>query len=393
MKIEIISVFLAGLVSFISPCVISIIPLYLAYFSKNDKNRIERVIKTILFCFGLLSVYFIISLFINGIGAIINKYSVYLSLIAAIILVFMGLVQLDILEIKIFKKTKDFNSDRMGSLNYLKTFIMGFLFGLSWTPCISPTLTAIITLSIASTSLLSSFYILIYGLGFTLPFIILSLLSDKFINALSKNQDNYKFFIKAMAVLLIILGLKMFFDSANQLSRNTVIAPIISSKKQMSSNENKIENKAKIHFLEDFSISDQHDNILSNDSFKDKYLMINFMTSWCTYCKAQRPLLEELATKYQDDLNVVIVMSDVANADGTNIKEYAKDFKLPVLDDKGGDLFGFFGVRAFPYAYFIGPKGEIIGSIPGAVSRVKELESSFESVKDIYVKEIKDSVN
>jgi cytochrome c-type biogenesis protein len=170
--------FLAGLISFLSPCVLPLIPGYISYISgtsfdklvKREKNFV--VIKTIFFAFGSTASF---------IGKFFLTNSSILRIIAGIIIIFFSLQLLGIINLKFMNKDIRIFTDQY-SHNLAFPFLVGAAFGFGWTPCIGPILGSILALAAIEENISKSVLLLsFYSLGLAIPFVISGVLIDKFL--------------------------------------------------------------------------------------------------------------------------------------------------------------------------------------------------------------------
>ena len=179
--------FLAGLISFLSPCVLPLIPGYISYISgttfdklvKKEKNFV--VIKTIFFTLGFSFVFIVFASTASFIGNFFLTNSNILRIIAGLIIIFFSLQLLKIINLKFMNKDIRIFTDQY-SHNLAFPFLVGAAFGFGWTPCIGPILGSILALAaieenIRKSALLLSFY----SLGLAIPFVISGVLIDKFL--------------------------------------------------------------------------------------------------------------------------------------------------------------------------------------------------------------------
>ena len=144
---EYLFTFLEGIASFISPCLLPMIPIYISYFiGENEDNKNNKaIINSIGFVLGFTSVFIILSIFASTFGSFVSKQIEYIKIFFGILIILLGLNYIGILKINFLNKTKrlKFNKE---NLNFFKSFIFGFLFSISWTPCIGSFLSSALLL-------------------------------------------------------------------------------------------------------------------------------------------------------------------------------------------------------------------------------------------------------
>ena len=179
--------FLAGLISFLSPCVLPLIPGYISYISgttfdklvKKEKNFV--VIKTIFFTLGFSFVFIVFGSTASFIGKFFLTNSNILRIIAGLVIIFFSLQLLEIINLKFMNKDIRIFTDQY-SYNLAFPFLVGAAFGFGWTPCIGPILGSILALAAIEENISKSVLLLsFYSLGLAIPFVISGVLIDKFL--------------------------------------------------------------------------------------------------------------------------------------------------------------------------------------------------------------------
>ena len=205
--------FLAGLISFLSPCVLPLIPGYISYISGNSLEKIKErkknliIFKTIFFTLGFSFVFIILGLSASSLGKFFLNNSNTFRIFAGLIIIFFSLQMLGFINFKFMNKDIRFFSNKYNN-SYIFSFLLGAAFGFGWTPCIGPILGSILTLAAIEQSISRGVLLLsLYSLGLAIPFIISGILLDKFITV-SKNFKKYLPIInKFGGSILLLTGL------------------------------------------------------------------------------------------------------------------------------------------------------------------------------------------
>ena len=208
--IEFFIAFGAGLISFLSPCVLPLIPGYISYISGQSlQNILEskkiNLFSLILFCLGFSSVFVILGASASFLGNILLQNSEFLRIIAGIIIIIFSLQLIGILKIPYLNFEKRF--DAKESKNILFPYVIGVAFGFGWTPCIGPILGSILALAAIEETLSRAVILLIsYSLGLAIPFVLSGYLIQKFL-LFSKNfKKNINLISKIGGITLLITG-------------------------------------------------------------------------------------------------------------------------------------------------------------------------------------------
>lgn len=224
-------VFLEGFLSFFSPCVLPLIPVYISYLAGNGKKissdgtviykRKIVLINTLFFVLGISSVFFLLGLSFSALGTFFNQNRVLFSRIGGIIIITMGLVQLDLIKLNFLKMEKRIHLElNTGKMNPIIAYVMGFTFSFAWTPCVGPALSSVLILaSNASNAFSGNLLVLIYTLGFIIPFVILGLFTTEALNFFKEKRNLVKYTIKAGGIILIIIGIMTFTGTFANISR------------------------------------------------------------------------------------------------------------------------------------------------------------------------------
>ena len=205
--------FLAGLVSFLSPCVLPLIPGYISYISGTSLNKITDkkrnliVVKTIFFTLGFSFVFIALGSTASLIGKFFLINSNIFRIVAGVIIIFFSLQIMEIINFKFMNKDiRIFTDKYSNSLAF--PLLVGVAFGFGWTPCIGPILGSILTLASIEENINKSILLLsFYSLGLAIPFIISGVLIDKFL-FFSKNFRKYiSAIIKGGGAILLLTGI------------------------------------------------------------------------------------------------------------------------------------------------------------------------------------------
>ncbi len=209
---EYLFTFLEGIASFISPCLLPMIPIYISYFiGEEEKNSTKKIINALGFVIGFTLVFLILSIFASSLGILISNNIKYIKIAFGIIIIFLGLNYMEIIKLKFLNKYKVFNADKK-NLNFFKALIFGVVFSVSWTPCIGTFLSSALLLVAKHQDMLKGILLmLIYSIGLGIPFIISVVLIEKLKQAFDIIKKNYNIIKKVSGAILIIIGIYTIF--------------------------------------------------------------------------------------------------------------------------------------------------------------------------------------
>ena len=219
--------FSAGLASFIAPCILPMIPAFLAYISgttlteiNNDQktnfkiNKINIIANTIFFVLGFSVIFSTLGVLINSIlSENINQISNSLNGIAGIIIVTFGIFLIASTKINSLNKERKFQIKNFKS-SYPMSFVFGLAFAIAWTPCVGPILGTILTLA-ATTPSISFTLLLAYSIGLGIPFILIGIFFSKSTKIISSMTKHLKYYNIVLGGFIILLGILIF---TNQLA-------------------------------------------------------------------------------------------------------------------------------------------------------------------------------
>ena len=208
--IELLIAFGAGLISFLSPCVLPLIPGYVSFISGKSlqdilKSKKINILPLILFCFGFSTVFIILGASASFLGQTLLQNSEILRIIAGIIIIIFSLQLIGFINIGYLNLEKRFEARK--SQNILFPYTIGLAFGFGWTPCIGPILGSILALASIEETLSKAILLLsFYSIGLAIPFVLSGYLIQKFL-LFSKNfKKNINLISKIGGIILLITG-------------------------------------------------------------------------------------------------------------------------------------------------------------------------------------------
>jgi cytochrome c-type biogenesis protein len=222
-----LAAFLAGILSFLSPCVLPLVPGYVSLISgatvedlQSPERRLLRTVMlhSITFVLGFSVVFIALGAVATGIGQVVNEYHSLLSKIAGIIVIVFGLHLTGIWKIKALYADKRLHDVKGGS-SALGSFAVGFAFAFGWTPCIGPILATILVLAGAQQTVLKGIVLLaVYSLGLAVPFLLTSLGVDRFLSFYGRFRRHLHTVEVVSGILLIAVGVLIFLNNLRLLS-------------------------------------------------------------------------------------------------------------------------------------------------------------------------------
>ena len=390
-NINFILVFLGGIFSFFSPCIIPLLPVYMSYLSGNTAvtdengnlsyNQKKVFIHTIFFILGISAAFFILGLSFSKLGGFFNSNRVLFTRISGVLILFLGLFQIGLLKNNFMEREHRIGFDSK-EINPLIAFIIGFTFSFAWTPCIGPVLsTVLIMASGAKTAFMGNMLILVYTLGFVIPFLLLGVFTTKILNFLKAKKSFLKYSIKISGTILIIIGIMTLSGfnlnilAAGQQPQNANADYI--AKAEEPAKEDKEEKLPAF----DFELKDQYGNTHKLSDYKGKVVFLNFWATWCPPCREEMPHIEEIYKEYGYNKNNVVILGAASPATAENpspqdeseekIKAFLtkNNYTFPVVFDVKGEIFRNYYINAFPTTFMIDREGNMMGYVAGGLSK------------------------
>ncbi len=218
---------LAGLVSFLSPCVLPLVPPYLAYLGgstideMSDDGAINNAVwrRTVLaaLCFvaGFTTVFVLLGAGASVAGQFIQAYKRELGMVAGGVIILFGLHFLGLLRINALYKEARYHADMQGA-SFAGAFLIGLAFAFGWTPCVGPVLATVLTLAAQEKSLGSGVWLLfVYSLGLGIPFVLAAVAIRPFLGFMARFRRHLGLMEKVMGVALVLTGLLFLTGSIN----------------------------------------------------------------------------------------------------------------------------------------------------------------------------------
>ena len=375
------ALFLEGLLSFFSPCVLPLVPLYIGYLTSGiDTNlskakvRIQTTVRTLFFVLGISTVFFLAGLGSSALRYFFQKNTIFFSIIGGFLLILFGLFSLGIIDIPFLQREHRIVSFKQNKNGIIRSYLLGFFFSFAWSPCVGPLLaSAMLKSASAESALIGWLYIGCYTLGFIIIFILLGLFTEEVLMLLKKHTNIVRYTKIIGGIVVLCMGIYML---------NTGFTSIKALENKTSDNTTVVENSNDENLTDiekySFTLKDNKGNDVTLSEYKGKTVVLNFFATWCTYCKMELPSLEEINNTRDDIVIFLVATPDIGN-EGS--KEYIESFmeengySMTVLYDETGEVVSKYNVSGLPTSFFFKPDGSVLGYVPGYVE-----ESSLISI-------------
>ena len=367
-SISAVTVFIQGLLSFFSPCVLPLVPLYLGYLAggvgagtdsagssdgrpdvagsdagAGKRQKLRLFFRVLCFTIGISAAFFILGLGASAAGSFFSEQRMLFARIGGILIVLFGLYQLGV-----FGSSKLLGGEHRiplrlekMSMSPVTALIMGFTFSFAWTPCVGPALTSVLLMAgSAQTSALGFLLIGVYTLGFILPFLAAGIFTAQLLGFFRRHMKAVRYTVKIGGVLMILMGVLMFTGKMNDITgylssvqtgteqetetdrtedgenaQSDVNAEENagadqSGVEETQESEDEAEQQKTPAPLADLELTDQFGNTHTLSDYKGKVIFLNFWATWCGPCRNEMPDIQKLYDEYSaqgEDAEVVIL--------------------------------------------------------------------------------------
>ena len=208
--------FLEGIITFISPCLLPMLPVYVSYFAGGAERNTKKTLKNALgFVLGFTVVFVMMGALAGTVGSFLTKYQVAVNIVTGLVVVFFGLNFLGVFKLNLFT---GMNSTRTtDNLSFFSSMLFGIVFSVGWTPCVGAFLgSALMMASQQGKVLQGIFMLLTYSLGLGLPFVFSAVMIDKLKSTFDFIKKNYKIINIICGVILLAVGVLMMSGLLNK---------------------------------------------------------------------------------------------------------------------------------------------------------------------------------
>lgn len=204
-----IIVFLEGIITFVSPCLLPMLPVYISFFAHGENNRRKTLYNALAFIAGFTAVFLLLGAFAGTVGAMLQRYKTAVNIITGGIVVILGLNFSGLLQIGFLNRTKKLDME-IKSESVFSTFLFGMVFSIGWTPCVGAFLgSALMLASERGTAWEGVLMLFVYSMGLGIPFILSALLLDKLKETFQFIKKHYLWINRIAGILLVIVGISM----------------------------------------------------------------------------------------------------------------------------------------------------------------------------------------
>ena len=371
MSVPALTVFVQGILSFFSPCVLPLIPLYIGYLAGGtitynedgtiDYPRKKVLINTLCFVVGVSFTFVLLGLGFSALGQFFSSNQRVFSTIAGLIMVVFGLYMIGVFGKSRVVETEHrlpFRLDKF-AMNPLVALVLGFTFSFAWTPCVGPVLASVLLMASSSASTLNGFLLVgVYTLGFVLPFLAVGLFTSEVLRFFKRHTNVVKYTVKIGGALLIVMGFMTLtgwmncfsnylsslgeapaaqtqtVDEADKADGEDADGEDADAKAGAGSDananadsqsktddgstaaddasQNDSDDQSMAAPFADVPLTDQYGVEHTLSQYKGKVVLLNFFATWCGPCKQEIPDIEALYKEYGENSQDLVVLG-IAN--------------------------------------------------------------------------------
>lgn len=388
-SVSLVTVFVQGILSFFSPCVLPLLPLYLGYLSGSmgdtqgaQTSRVKTLVNTLFFVIGISGAFFLLALGMTALGQALHQYQKIIIQVGGILIIAFGLFQLGVFRPMALEQDRRirFPLQKL-AMSPLVALMFGFTFSFAWTPCVGPALASVLLMAGSANTALQGFALIgLYTLGFVLPFLAVALFAGSLLKLFQKHRNVVRYTVKVGGALLVVIGLLMVTGWMDTLSGSLANSdpqpsPTTQVTAQPEATDAPQESRAPVPAL-DFTLTDQFGNTHTLDQYKGKTILLNFWGTWCGPCRSEMPDLQAIYEDYgknEKDLVVLGVAAPNLGDEGSveEITAFLKEngYTYPTLMNTDASLFYSYGISSFPTTFMIDKNGNVYGYVSGALSR------------------------
>ena len=417
-----LTVFIQGLLSFFSPCVLPLVPLYIGYLAGGAQSvdetgaihyrRSKVMVNTLCFVVGVSFAFFLLGFGFTALGRFFSGNRTLFARIGGVLVILFGLFQLGVFGSAWLQRERRLPF-RLGkvAMNPVVALVLGFTFSFAWTPCVGPALASVLLMASSANSAVQGFLLIgVYTLGFVLPFLAVGLFTGALLDFFKRHQRVVRVTVKVGGVLMILMGVMMLTgwmngvtgylsrfgggaptttDSAAPQESAPVSAPNSAAPQESSPAAAAVSPSPSAAATPtplpkvsapDFTLVDQYGTPHTLSDYKGKTVFLNFWATWCGPCRQEMPDIQQLYEDYGGNTGELIVLG-VANpsADGRPGQEGSAEqvaqflseggYTYPTVMDTTGQVLADYGISAFPTTFMIDKDGNVFGYASGSLTR------------------------
>ncbi|MDS0528354.1 cytochrome c biogenesis protein CcdA [Clostridium sp. SHJSY1] len=218
---EYLLLFLEGIITFISPCILPMLPIYVSYFAgenvESSKKKYNTIINALGFVLGFTMIFTLLGILAGTFGSLIKEYNYIVNIICGIIIIIFGVNYIGVFKIPFLERSLKINA-KIKSLEFLSSIIFGMIFAIGWTPCVGTFLGTALMIAVNSKQVFKgAIMLLIYSIGLGVPFVICAIFIDTVKGTFDFIKRNYRLINIISGIILVVTGVAMMTGYLNKI--------------------------------------------------------------------------------------------------------------------------------------------------------------------------------
>lgn len=208
---EYLLLFLEGMITFISPCLLPLLPVYISYFAGQQSEGKPRatIVNALGFVFGFSAVFVLLGAFAGAVGGLLREYGTVVNIVSGILVILFGLNFMDIIRIPLLNTSRQMTAKSLKA-GFFSSLLFGVIFSVGWTPCVGAFLGSALMFAASSGESLKGVLMLsCFSLGLGIPFMASAILIDRLKSAFTFIKKNYRIINRLSGGLLVVVGILM----------------------------------------------------------------------------------------------------------------------------------------------------------------------------------------
>lgn len=217
---EYLLLFLEGIITFISPCILPLLPLYISYFiggnDGKEKSKYKALVNSLGFILGFTIIFTLLGTLAGTFGSFIKEQSFIINIFSGFIVILFGINYIGIFKISFLEKSLKLKVE-IKTFEFFSSIVFGVIFGIGWTPCVGAFLGTALMIAVNSQETVKgSIMLLVYSLGLGIPFVVCAILIDQLKETLNFIKRNYKIINIISGIILVIIGISIMTGHLNK---------------------------------------------------------------------------------------------------------------------------------------------------------------------------------
>lgn len=401
---QLLIAFTGGILSFLSPCVLPLVPVYIGFMSgvsiqagasaiEKPTDRRRLITTAITFVLGFSVVFIALGASATALGGFLKEYQVLLSRIGGVLIILLALHLLGVFRINALLREKRIEMGQGWAPGPVTAFVTGMVFAFGWTPCVGPILAPILLIASQGERITEGILLLsAYSLGMAIPFLLVAFATDFALRFMQNIKRHFRKIEIASGVLLLLVGALLLSNQMTTLANYASKVPGLAQLEDLVTIEGRIDTGENV--LADATPAPEDGGIhltlttLEGETveladYRGQVVLLNYWAPWCGPCKKEMPLLSELHEALGDeDLVVVGVTMDYGSVDEVAEIVAEREVVYPVLLGGPDADAPVDGVRVFPTNFLLDRSGRIVNTregefhaedIPNLTRRIREV--------------------